>query len=209
MSKKTIYFVRHGETDFNRMGIVQGSGVDSDLNETGRQQANAFYQSYQDLPLDLIITSSLKRTYQTIQPFLASRIPMLKDARINEINWGDHEGKKSEPWMIKAYQEMIAEWGRDNFSARLSNGESAAELADRLQRFLDDLVQRSENHILVCTHGRTLRCMMCLVKGQHLREMESYRHSNTGLFKVQWAAGQFEVELENDTRHLALIQPEK
>ncbi|MFM8374363.1 MAG: histidine phosphatase family protein, partial [Bacteroidota bacterium] len=37
-----VYFIRHGETDFNRQGIIQGRGVDSDLNETGRQQARAF-----------------------------------------------------------------------------------------------------------------------------------------------------------------------
>ncbi|HYG15236.1 MAG TPA: histidine phosphatase family protein, partial [Bacteroidia bacterium] len=41
--KKTIYLVRHGETEFNRMGIVQGSGVDSELNETGRKQADLFF----------------------------------------------------------------------------------------------------------------------------------------------------------------------
>jgi probable phosphoglycerate mutase len=33
MSKKTIYLIRHGQTDFNKQGIVQGSGVDSSLND--------------------------------------------------------------------------------------------------------------------------------------------------------------------------------
>ena len=42
-TKKTIYLIRHGETDFNRQGIVQGSGVDSDLNELGLAQAEAFF----------------------------------------------------------------------------------------------------------------------------------------------------------------------
>jgi len=40
---KTIYFIRHGETEYNKLGIVQGSGVDSELNENGRAQAQAFY----------------------------------------------------------------------------------------------------------------------------------------------------------------------
>jgi probable phosphoglycerate mutase len=59
-TKKTIYLIRHGETDFNRQGIVQGSGVDSDLNELGRAQAEAFFQSYQNVNFDKVYTSALK-----------------------------------------------------------------------------------------------------------------------------------------------------
>ena len=39
---KDIYLIRHGETDYNRMGVVQGSGIDADLNELGNRQAQAF-----------------------------------------------------------------------------------------------------------------------------------------------------------------------
>ena len=45
---KTIYFIRHGQTELNRLNIVQGSGVDSELNDFGRHQARAFYDYYQD-----------------------------------------------------------------------------------------------------------------------------------------------------------------
>jgi len=44
--KKTIYIIRHGETDLNRLGIVQGRGMDTSLNEKGLEQAEAFYQAY-------------------------------------------------------------------------------------------------------------------------------------------------------------------
>ncbi|EJF08716.1 histidine phosphatase family protein, partial [Pontibacter sp. BAB1700] len=37
MSIKKIYLIRHGQTDFNLQGIVQGSGVDASLNELGRR----------------------------------------------------------------------------------------------------------------------------------------------------------------------------
>lgn len=39
---KDIYLIRHGETDYNRMRVVQGSGIDADLNELGNKQARAF-----------------------------------------------------------------------------------------------------------------------------------------------------------------------
>lgn len=201
--KKTIYFIRHGETDYNRKGIIQGSGVDSVLNELGHQQAEAFYQYYQNLSFDVVVTSTLQRTHQTAHPFIKRGIPWEQTPDIDELNWGVHEGKTSEPWMVEAYKNLIKEWESGNFSATLEAGESAQSLADRCGRFVEGLKSRPEQLILVCSHGRALRCLMCCVKGQHLREMESYRHNNTGLFKVQFDGEKYQVELENDTRHLA------
>ena len=118
------------------------------------------------------------------------------------MNWGVHEGKSSTPEMKAAYAEMIRQWGLGNFEARLEEGESARELADRIGSFLNQLKQMPQKKVLVCSHGRALRCVMTLVKGQHLKEMESYKHSNTGLFLVEQEGLEFKVLLENDTRHL-------
>ena len=41
-----MYIIRHGETEYNRMGIVQGSGVDTDINELGQQVPNALAKSF-------------------------------------------------------------------------------------------------------------------------------------------------------------------
>lgn len=67
---KRIYIIRHGETDFNRRGIMQGSSIDTDLSEVGRLQSQAFFEQYRHLAFDAIVTSSLKRTWQTVAPFL-------------------------------------------------------------------------------------------------------------------------------------------
>ena len=67
--------IRHGETEYNRQGIVQGSGIDADLNETGRNQAEAFYQKYKDIPFDKVYTSALVRTHQTVEKFIEAGIP--------------------------------------------------------------------------------------------------------------------------------------
>ena len=63
---KKIYLTRHGQTDYNLKGVVQGSGIDADLNATGRAQANAFYQAYKDHPFDKLYVSGLKRTFQSM-----------------------------------------------------------------------------------------------------------------------------------------------
>ena len=109
---KTIYFIRHGETAYNRNGIVQGSGVDSSLNETGWSQARAFYEHYKEMPFETVLTSTLQRSQQTVQLFVDQGLPVEHFADINEINWGVHEGKKSEPHMVAQYKTLLGEWAK-------------------------------------------------------------------------------------------------
>jgi len=200
---KEIYFIRHGETEYNRLKIVQGSGVDSDLNDQGRIQAQLFYESYKEIDFNLIITSTLKRTHQTVSPFLKLDIPHLIDDKINEINWGIHEGKKSTDNMILAYKNLIQAWGRDELDHALEQGESARQLLDRVNLFLNELKIRSEKKILICSHGRTLRCLMAAINNEPMSQMEKYSHANTGLFKVLQINQNWRVEALNNTLHLA------
>jgi len=200
--KKIIYIVRHGETDFNRKGIVQGGGVDAPLNELGRQQAQAFYDRYKEIPFEIVLTSKLQRTHQTVQPFLGKGLPWEQFADLNEMNWGEHEGKEGTPERRTEYQEMRDAWGRGELEARISGGESAVELGTRISRFIEHLKQRPEKLLLVCSHGRAMSAMICLLHGLPLHEMNQYFHYNTGLWKVHFDGFAFEFDLENDTKHL-------
>lgn len=197
-----IYLIRHGETDYNKQRIIQGSGVDSSLNNTGIAQGNAFFEYYQGVDFQTVITSKLMRTHQTVVNFLDKKLPWEQTHDIDEMNWGVHEGKPGTPEMKVRYQEMIEEWNKDNLTWKLEEGESAAELGERVQRFLEHLKTRKEDRILVCTHGRAMRCIIALMKEEHLREMENVAHANTGLYKVKLEDGKFEILLENDTTHL-------
>lgn len=207
MSAKTIYIVRHGETDLNRQRIVQGSGVDASINETGQQQAQAFFDYYKNIGFEVVITSSLRRTHETMAPFIQTGLPWEKYPEINEIGWGIHEGKKGTPELARQYQRIIGEWQQGNYQAKLPQGESAMEMKTRLSHFVEHLKSRPEKTMLVCSHGRAMRCLMCVLRGEHLREMENYHHANTGLYKVIYHQGNFDFELINDTSHLELIVP--
>lgn len=203
MSKKTIYIVRHGETEFNRRKIIQGSGVDSVLNAKGRQQAKAFFEHYRHVPFEAVLTSRLQRTHQTVQPFIETGLPWEQFAEINEMNWGIHEGKEGTPAMIEEYQMIRSEWGNGNYDVRIPEGESAAELAARLRQFVAHLRQREEQLLLVCSHGRAMSALMSILRQEELKEMNKYVHHNTGLWKTHFAEGIFQFEVENDTLHLS------
>lgn len=205
MTAKTIYIVRHGETDLNRQRIIQGSGVDASINDYGRQQAQAFFDFYKEVGFEVVLTSNLRRTHETMAPFIQTGLPWEKYPEINEIGWGIHEGKKGTPELAQKYKQIIGEWQAGNYHAKLQEGESAQEMKNRLSQFVEHLKTRPEQTLLVCSHGRAMRCLMCILKSQHLREMENYHHANTGLYKVIYHKGIFEFELTNDTSHLEVI----
>jgi broad specificity phosphatase PhoE len=219
----TLYIIRHGETALNRQNIVQGSGVDSDLNGTGRRQAELFFNYYQNVSFDLILTSALKRTHQTVAPFLhhfgLKNAPLidfktteletikdkkwLKSADLNEICWGINEGKKSNPESEVFFKKLMSDWQTGVYDSRIEGGESAAELHERVQNFVDFVKKHGKGkNILVCTHGRTLLCLLTILKQGPLSKMNDFRHHNTCLYKAYWVDNEFVFELENDIRHL-------
>ncbi len=199
---KTIYLYRHGETEYNRRGVVQGGGVDSSLNAKGKRQAQAFFETYRHVGFCVLLTSALRRTHETIAPFLQLGIPWEQHPDINEINWGKHEGKPSTPAMKKQYKTVIEEWSAGRYHARLEAGESAEELTARCRRFVEHLRAREEERILICSHGRAMRCLVCCLKEQPPSAMNQYHHANTGLYRLQQKDGVFLFKIENDTSHL-------
>jgi probable phosphoglycerate mutase len=181
---------------------VQGSGVDSDLNDHGYAQAKAFYDTHRHVDFDLVITSKLKRTHQTVQHFIDRNIPWEQTADVNEISWGIHEGKHQSPEQNERYQQMIEAWRSGDLDASIEQGESARQLFERIERFVEWVKQRPEKKILVATHGRAIRCLITYLKGLPVTEMESAEHSNTGLYVAHLVDDHWEFELENDTSHL-------
>ena len=99
----------------------------------GQEQAKAFFKKYQEIPFELVVTSTLQRTHQTVKSFIDKGIPWVQLPEINEMNWGIHEGKSYATWMEQPYKEAITEWQNGRYETRLENGESAAELAARME----------------------------------------------------------------------------
>lgn len=209
MTNKTIYIVRHGETEFNRLGIVQGGSIDAPLNDYGKLQAQALYHAYGHLPFEVVLTSALRRTHETVWPFIESGLPWEQFAEINEMNWGQFEGKPSHPEMTVIYQRIKDAWAAGNLDARLEGAESAAELGQRLSVFHQHLLSRPEKHILVCSHGRAMCGLVCLLSGLSLSEMNRFQHANTGLWRAHIEEGVLHFDLQNDTRHLQWMTDEK
>lgn len=202
---KTIYIIRHGETDLNFRGIVQGKGMNTDLNNLGRFQAEAFYQLYKDVPFDHIYTSTLKRTHQTVQRFIDMDIPWTQLSGLDEIGWGIYEGVESSDAVKQAFTDMLGSWVAGQFAQKFENGESPEEVKTRqLEAFEHILEDERSRNILVCMHGRAMRILLCVLLNKPLSEMEQFPHSNTTLYKLEYDGSAFSIIDFNNTDHLTI-----
>lgn len=201
--EKQLYIIRHGQTDLNQRGIVQGRGVNSPLNEMGRKQAEAFYGMYKDEDFDKIYTSTLLRTHQTVERFIADGIPWEQLEGLDEIGWGIYEGQEQTPEILEGFLQLTAKWREGNLDICVTGGETPRQLLSRQQQALDHIISKPEEQkVLICMHGRALRVFLCLLIGKDVASMDDFPHTNTVLYKVNYDGRSYEIIDEYNIQHL-------
>jgi broad specificity phosphatase PhoE len=210
---KKVYLIRHGQTDFNLKNIVQGSGVDTDLNQLGRSQAMAFYSTYKQVRFDKVYTSALKRSQQSVQQFIDLGIPHDALVGLNEISWGTKEGHRVTAQEDQYYHYMLEQWQKGQTTLRIEGGESPEDVVKRMKPAVDYIMSHPEEKtILICMHGRAIRILMCYLLNYPLRCMDMFEHQNLCLYLLNFSGSVFSVERYNDITHLqgqSLPQPVK
>jgi probable phosphoglycerate mutase len=163
-----VYFVRHGETDWNAEGRLQGQ-ADTDINAKGRAQATRNGELLSDLIPDPqafdFVASPLRRTRETMQRIRAAMgldpDDFRTDARLMELNFGD--------WQNFTYRELEASdpgsslrRQRDKWDFRPpgDKAESYGMLLERVQPFVEAMTAQT-----VCfTHGGIIRVLFRLIE---------------------------------------------
>ena len=194
-----LYIIRHAETEYNRKGIIQGSEVDSDINDIGESQANSFYEYYKNINFDKIYVSDLKRTFQTIRRFTENGSSYEKLKEFNEISWGVNQGKSDD---LDDYARLIDTWLAGNLDNKFEEGESPNEMSERLVKGFDKVLDDDHDTVLLCIHGRALRILLSKIIDNDLTKMDKYVHSNTGLYILEYKNGKYEILESNLRNHL-------
>ena len=203
MNLKKIYLLRHGQTDYNLQGVVQGSGIDAPINATGRAQAQAFFEAYREVQFDQLYHSALIRTRQSIQGFIDLGIPVVSLKELNEISWGNYEGTPMTPEEGEYYRMMLHQWQQGNLDYAIAGGESPNSVAERLHRAIQIILNGLGDTILVCMHGRAMRIFLSLICGTPLKDMDQYEHGNLCLYVLQQEEkGGFVLGKQNNQEHL-------
>jgi probable phosphoglycerate mutase len=141
-----LYFVRHGQTNANT-NMTNGqyiSELDESLNDTGVSQANELAERLKDVAFDAIISSPLKRAYQTAEIINKyHHLPIQTDSAWNERKAGEYID-------LNTWNDLFD----FDKNIQIKNGESLKDFFSRVYKAIDDLSNRYSNKtILVVSHG--------------------------------------------------------
>lgn len=208
--RTTLYLVRHGETEYNRLRIMQGRRINAPLNDTGRRQAAALGRRLAAVPFDAAYTSTLDRAIETAAIVLSDRpgIPVTRRPELDEMSWGVYEGEPDSESLREALNGIFRQWDQGAFDYAIEGGESIRDVEARARRALEDIVaQHPGETVLVVAHGRLLRVLLASVlAGYGLARMGDIGHANTSVNRLVWTDGRFEAELLNCTVHLEAFE---
>ena len=200
------YLVRHGETEWNRTGRMQGHlGVP--LSAEGRRQATLLAGRLRSVEFSAVYCSDLPRAAETAGIIGAGRnLAITPDSDLREFSYGEWEGLTLEEVETRypgALAERIEAGGNLGFTA--PGGESAIDALQRVRRFstrASASLDAREN-VLVVAHGGSLRALVVCLLDLADTDFWKFRVDNTAVAVVSDHDGSRVLESWNDTSHLA------
>lgn len=151
MTLRRLVLWRHGETDYNASGRMQGQ-LDSVLTDTGRNQARFAVPALARFSPDVVVASDLKRATDTATIFTeASGVPLRFDKRLRETNLGLWQGMTGAQ-VDEQWPGARQVWQTDS-TWTPPGGESRIEVAARASEVVADLDESTEDTAVLCAHG--------------------------------------------------------
>ena len=197
-----LYVVRHGQTEENASGIVQGHNHGT-LSSLGIEQSKLLATRLREIQFDAIYTSDLRRaleTAQSIAQFQHTRVE--QNVLLRERNGGVFQGR---PLAELGLAEQQSGLSKADFTP--PNGESYRDLQARVILFLNGLkVHDQHETLLIVSHGRWIRMLLALAMNLEIGESLSIKQLNTcvNLLSYDRNSG-FTVHLLNCTEHLTTL----
>ena len=203
-----VVMVRHGETEWNRDGRVQGM-QDSRLSERGLAQAEAVARVLAGESVDLIYSSDLGRTRQTAAAIArATGIEVRLDARLRERCYGVLEARtwtEIEREHPQAFQRLNA---RDPHYAP-AGGESPIVFRERVVQVFDEIAQAHLGaRIVVVSHGGVVGVMYRHVMEMSIEEKRRYALFNASINRFRYVDARWHLDVWGDVSHLDGLLPD-
>ncbi len=160
--KKQVYFVRHGETNWNLIKKFQGH-TDIPLNDSGKKQALALMELMEAIDPDHILSSDLSRALETAQ-IACQKIkkPITIHEELRETNLGVAEGMFRDDLIIQHGEQALEKWfsiAIEDCDFSFSGGETKVECVRRVKGFLESWIDDQNHHekIVIFSHGGVIR----------------------------------------------------
>mgnify|MGYP001243077173 CR=1 FL=1 len=203
-----LYLIRHGETQWNAEGRIQGHS-DIELNARGLEQARLLAARFRgEGAFDALYASPLRRAWRTATLVgEALKLPVISDARLIERSLGQLEGLTM-PEIEKKFPDIHHAWHNGGPRPYIPDEEARETFIERTRSFLQDLrAQHHAGRVIAITHGGTIN--MLLMTGLNLDPERPlpFHIDNTSLNILHWGERGARLHLLNDTCHLHTPQP--
>ena len=199
-----LRLVRHGESEGNFAGSLQGSRFDTPLSARGRRQAEALAIRLADEGLDAVWASPMVRAKETASIAAAPHgLSVGTDADLVEFDWGAWSGRPFDGALEQEVSSVRARWRSGETDLAPSGGESPSRVAVRAERFLARLRATGARAPVVVAHGRFNRILMTILLGRPLARMDEIRQRNGSLSVFEWdGTGLAEAVVLDDVDHI-------
>ena len=193
--------VRHGETEWNRDGRIQGR-ADTPLSEEGRVQAGALGAALKDVRIDRAFSSDLSRARDTAALVLGERqVKINIDGNLQELNFGRWEGQFGAE-LAERERDLFFAWHTGNPDFKAPGGEGVRDLVRRTEKFVSDhgadMVQGTS---LIVAHGGTVRGLMHVMLGISLSIVGRFNVARASLSILEVEPEGSVLLLYNDVSH--------
>lgn len=180
-----LVLVRHGESTWNELKLVQGQNNESNLNDRGREQAREAGRLLLDQRFDTILSSDLARTVETAE-IIAQHLDLsiTTTHALRERSFGDFEGRPLRELTpsVSGIEDHVAV----DDHAHPPNGESLLELWHRVGTFVDSLRERRrDERLLLVTHGGTIHALRAYCAAEPPLNHYWYRVENCSIWTVE------------------------
>lgn len=197
--------VRHAESVANTKGIYQGQTHDTDLSKLGKLQAKAVARKLSNIGIGRLVTSPLKRCYQTA--FEISRFidrPINIDQRLIGTNHGEWEGKDKK-WIKENYPDLYKQWKTKPSKVVFPQGEAFVNTVGRVMHFLERAALARKTVLI--SHDNVIRIILAFSRGLPLDKIWEFELEPAALtvFEITMINGRFGLKLlkENENDHLS------
>ena len=137
-----LILVRHGETHWNKDGLVQGADSDIELNDTGLRQARRLAAFLRNEPITAVLASPLRRATATAEVIASQhQLSVETDEGLKELKVGDLEGTSISN-LPTTFSQFLLKWWQDGEARKLPNGESLVDLQQRVWKAVEGLMER-------------------------------------------------------------------
>jgi broad specificity phosphatase PhoE len=199
---KTLTLIRHGESEWNREGRIQGE-MDCDLSDLGRRQALLLGERLGGEVFDAAYASTATRAMDTGRIAVGSRMRVEPRAELREINLGAWEGELVSD-LKRRYPRDADLWFRNPSRVTIDGAETLRGFRRRVTGAIDGILSShdADSSVVVFAHGGVICSYLTGVLGLKLDDLWRFRIRNASLTRLIFPLNRPRIDLLNDVSHL-------